>query len=138
MGPDCHVIGRSHPSPPQFLIIFLPLVSIIRYSTYISTGFENDVKEAEVFVDGDRKTHYIDFLDTLLSSKTDDIVLLMALLYANVDKYTTHKILLTFANLTTWKNYETDDMNKSDVRMAIGKTLAKKEQMQESSDMHIA
>lgn len=84
-----------------FLIIFLPLVSIIRYSTYISTGFENDVKEAEVFVDGDRKTHYIDFLDTLLSSKTDDIVLLMALLYANVDKYTTHKILLTFANLTT-------------------------------------
>ena len=86
---------------PQILIIFLPLVSIVRYSTYMSTGFENDVKEAEVFVDGDRKSHYYDFLDTLLSSKTDDTVLLMALLYANVDKYTTHKILLTFANLTT-------------------------------------
>jgi len=83
------------------IIIFLPLVSIVRYTTYMSSGFENDVKEAEVFVDGDRKTHYFDFLDTLLSSKTDDIVLLMALLYANVDKYTTHKILLTFANLTT-------------------------------------
>lgn len=96
----------ANPYAKHFIILdlifvgILPLVSILPYYFYMRNGISNDVREAAaIFVDEGLMEPFEEFASELLAHRDDDIVFILGLLYANIDKYIAHQILITYQRM---------------------------------------
>jgi len=100
----------------------ITMLPICWYIYYWKVKFQSDILAAEVLVPEKQKYRFTKlFVPYVFSKKDDDILLILALIITNVDKYITYKILSAFCDMARIDEEEDDDEVVGDVRLEVNR-----------------
>lgn len=108
----------------DLVVVGLVAVMPVIWCTYYwKCQFRRDVEAAEVLVPEKQKYRYKKlFVPRVFSKEEDDVLLILALIITNIDKYITFKILCTFCDLAKIEDEEEDDeVVGGDVRLEVNR-----------------
>jgi len=104
-------------------VAVITVLPVFWYIYYWKFKFQKDILAAEVLVPEKQKYRYTKlFVPHVFSKRDDDILLILALIITNVDKYITFKILSTFCDMARIEEEEEDDeIVGGDVKLEVNR-----------------